>query len=357
MKRRAEDQGGARCSKLLCGDVQKELRPFEALPAYSSLSPAQRAIIRRVVAMLDSERDSVVISNPLEPASPIVYVTSAWQSMCGFSAQQAVGANPRLTQGMGTCQATLQSMRGALREQRACKVRLVNYKGATGEPFWNCLSVQPIFYERKLLLFAARLEDYTYRLNKLISAQPVQFCKSETHFQCRLNLLALTSAQGLARPALLEVRDGALDRVDESGSGAETAWEEQTTSLQLPTQFVRRLGWSKLTLTPEYLADRILDECAQLNMPCRVTEQQIGDGEVVRLEVFCGEPSRADGVHALLHVMPESVEGVYGVSVTRLQGDTFLFHDLYRKLRSRLSDITLGPDALLPASEPASKLA
>lgn len=48
----------------------------------------------------------------------------------------------------------------------------------------------------------------------------------------------------------------------------------------------------------------------------------------------------APGLRAVVHVMPEDDEGTYAISLMRLVGDTFEFHNLYRQLRGRLSDIT-----------------
>jgi hypothetical protein len=111
------------------------------LAAYQHLNPVQRAIIQRMKGMLDTGTHSVVITNPLMACSPIVFVTEAWQKMCGYTMEQAVGQNPRLTQGEGTDKETVRGMGIALANRRACKVRLINYRGHSREPFWNCLSV------------------------------------------------------------------------------------------------------------------------------------------------------------------------------------------------------------------------
>ena len=160
----------------------------ENFAAYQQLTGVQRAIIKRVIGMLDTEQDSVVLTNPLQSHSPIVYVTNAWQDMCGYNMAQALGQNPRITQGEGTDPETIRSMGVALANQQACRVRLVNYRGYNHEPFWNCLSVQPIFFNQKLVLFAARLQDYSHRLTRLVSISPAQFCKAGDCLQYRVRL-------------------------------------------------------------------------------------------------------------------------------------------------------------------------
>lgn len=141
-KRAAASQLEGSCSKQrgvgTCGSSAEH----ERLPAYQALTVTQRAILRRLTSIMDPEQDSVVITNPLQPQGPIVYVTNAWQDMCGYTTSQAVGQNPRLTQGEGTDPETVKSMRKALTAQQPCRVRIINYRGYNHEPFWNCLSVR-----------------------------------------------------------------------------------------------------------------------------------------------------------------------------------------------------------------------
>ena len=102
----------------------------------------QRAIMAQLVSKFDTENDSVVITNPLQPGGPICYVTNAWQDMCGYNMAQAVGQNPKLTQGENTDPDTVKTMKLALTAQQPCRVRIINYRGYNHEPFWNCLSVR-----------------------------------------------------------------------------------------------------------------------------------------------------------------------------------------------------------------------
>ena len=115
---------------------------YTTFPTYQQLTSVQRSIIARIIGMLDTEKDSVVITNPTQPHSPIVYVTHAWQDMCGYTMSEASGRNPRVTQGEGSDPETIRGMRKALSSEQACRVRLINYRGYNQEPFWNCLSVR-----------------------------------------------------------------------------------------------------------------------------------------------------------------------------------------------------------------------
>lgn len=252
--------------------------------AYIDLTASQKTILKRMVSLLRSETDSVVITNPLFSNSPIVHVTQAWQAMCGYTTREACGQNPRMTQGVGTDKDTIKLISAALALQRPCKVRLLNFRGDSKEPFWNCLTIHPVFHQKRLVFFMARLQDYSFRLNRLMHITPAQFCKagSDAH-ACRISLSRLQSAQGLARstpPALCIGRITELDEEVESlgavagECGARSFNESSSGELDdddsvevvpvVPTPIVKRLSFPRLLLEPEYIKERLQDECTQL---------------------------------------------------------------------------------------------
>jgi len=377
-----------------CARARHAGEGYESFATYQQLSVVQRSIIARIIGMLDTEQDSVVISNPLLPQSPIVYVTNAWQDMCGYNMGQAIGRNPRVTQGEGSDPETIRGMGIALSNQQACRVRLVNYRGYNHEPFWNCLSVQPILFRGDLVLFAARLQDYSHRLQRLVSLTPAQFTKCGSCFQYRVRLSDLHSARSLSQARVVDVTARELgaeivevegDDPDGDAGSARDASGGAAQTQGLPPRHVKRLGFGGLNLEPEYLLDRLRHECNDLGVPCVAQELEVAGTEVMRMEIrgkpggsssassfaplspaataaasttaasvsdvagaegrgtgLPGSPSaEAPGLRAVVHVMPEDDEGTYAISLMRLVGDTFEFHNLYRKLRERLSDITL----------------
>jgi len=338
---------------------------FSESDTFRQLKHSQQAIVRKVVDFLDTERDSVVITDPLQPSSPIVYVTNAWQQMCGYTSREAIGKNPRLTQGSGTSLDTVRSMSVALRQEQACKVRLINYRGDSQEPFWNCLSVQPIFLDRKLVLFAARLQDYSLPLTKIISCNPMQFCKTNECFQYRLRLSSLSGVKGLSMPRLLHVSQDELDlstaELEEDGemlASKDLPLDDMLESPPpIPARHIKRLGFKGLELEPEYLMDRLRHECEELDL--RAVSQSVdGTGsDIMRLDVS-GRPPResnsednvvSDGpVRLAIHIVPDNWEGSYSVSILRLSGDTFAIHGIYRAIRERLHDILIDTTSTTP---------
>merc|ERR1740130_1995692 len=104
-----------------------------------------------------------------------------------------------------------------------------------------------------------------------------------------------------------------------------------------PVPAVSRLGFKGLHLEPEYLLDRLRHECALLRLPCEVKQAVASGAELMRLDV---DMTTADGgVRMLIHVVPQDFDGAYSISFTRLSGDTFQFHSLYRTLRASMADL------------------
>jgi hypothetical protein len=93
-----------------------------------TLTPAQHEALGSVIDRLDTDEASVVITNPLLPDNPIVYVTRQWEQMCGFTYDEAVGRNARLTQGENSDTGVMKLVGSALRAKRSCKVMMLNYR-------------------------------------------------------------------------------------------------------------------------------------------------------------------------------------------------------------------------------------
>lgn len=239
--------------------------------------------------------------------------------------------------------------------------------------------MQPIFFKGELVLFAARLQDYSHRLTRLVSLKPAQFCKSGSCFQYRVRLGNLRSARSLSQARIVDVTARDLDNASVGIYASDT--EEMDVAVGVgapgggvPPRHVKRLGFGGLQLEPEYLLDRLRHECNDLGFPAITQDVEVAGTEVMRMEIRggpavfgaaaggssadAGAPlgaagaggisgisgiSGAAGMRAVVHVMPEDDEGTYAISLMRLQGDTFEFHSLYRKLRERLGDVTQMP--------------
>ena len=290
------------------------------------LCPAQSEVLKRVVAGLNLQ-SSVVITNPLKKDNPIVYVTKPWENMCGFTSSEAIGRNPRLTQGEHSDPAVIQLVSSALQQQRSCKVMMLNYRsGAADAPFWNMLSISPVMHQGSLVFYLANLQDYTYHMTKLVSLPPSQFCRSAEHHQLTRKLPEASARDNpreanWARPGIFEADDTCVIN----------APKPSHPNAQL---HMRRLGWARLNLEPEHLADRLSD-CLQL-MDAKYERVEASDE--AHDDVFCVN-AEISGVAARFMVSRDPNDEVsWRIACTRLGGDTFAYHNAFRQLRELLGD-------------------
>jgi len=97
--------------------------------------------------------NGILVTDPNLPDNPITYANPAFEWMTGYSAEEVIGRNCRFLQGEDREQPAVQELREAIREGRYLTVVLRNYK-KDGTPFWNELSVSPVYDE------AGRLTRY-----------------------------------------------------------------------------------------------------------------------------------------------------------------------------------------------------
>ncbi|WP_297884404.1 bacterio-opsin activator domain-containing protein [uncultured Halorubrum sp.] len=88
----------------------------------------------------------ISISDPDLPDYPLVYVNDAWKDHTGYPVEEALGRNPRFLQGPGTDPETVEEIAEALGNEEEVTVEIRNYR-RDGTPFWNELTVAPIYDE------------------------------------------------------------------------------------------------------------------------------------------------------------------------------------------------------------------
>jgi len=301
----------------------------------AALQPLQHSMLSKFVRSIDASKESIVITNPLVSGNPIVYVTEPWQTMCGFTYGEAVGKNPRLTQGEKSDPKVVQAISGALSNQSSCKVQLLNYReGDVSKPFWNMLSISPLKHRGGLLLYIASLQDYSYHIGQLVSLTPAQFCRVAEHQQRGRRvgserMLSLT----LAKPAIYEA-DDEYPLVEPLAS---------TSANRFTSPQIKRLGWGQLTLEPEHLVDRVTDALQHIDATYETKWQGDSEGESFIVN------AQLNGV-AFRAIVSEDRDGHHRLSCVRLSGDTFAYHQAFRQLRELLGDAV--KDSVGPSGAP-----
>lgn len=100
---------------------------------------------------LESLLAGLVVWDATVPEAPIVYANVAWEELTGYDREEAIGRNCRFLQGEETDPRAATELAAAVREQRHARVTLLNYR-KDGAPFWNEVSLSPIFDENGRLI-------------------------------------------------------------------------------------------------------------------------------------------------------------------------------------------------------------
>ncbi|KAI4318598.1 hypothetical protein MLD38_032279 [Melastoma candidum] len=88
-------------------------------------------------------QQTFVVSDFTKPDCPIIYASSGFFAMTGYSQNEIIGRNCRFLQGPRTDQDEVAKIRSAVKTGRSYCGRLLNYK-KNGTPFWNLLTLTPI---------------------------------------------------------------------------------------------------------------------------------------------------------------------------------------------------------------------
>ncbi|WCJ28611.1 phototropin 2 [Euphorbia peplus] len=92
---------------------------------------------------LASLQQTFVVSDATKPDCPIMYASSGFFTMTGYSSKEVIGRNCRFLQGAETDMKEVAKIRDAVKSGKSFCGRLLNYK-KDGTPFWNLLTVTPI---------------------------------------------------------------------------------------------------------------------------------------------------------------------------------------------------------------------
>ena len=105
----------------------------------------------------------VVVTDPSQDDNPIVLANPGFTAMTGYEFEEVVGQNCRLLQGPQTDETAVDEIRRAIAERRKASAVMQNYR-KDGTPFWNELTISPVFNEAgELINFIGLQRDITER--------------------------------------------------------------------------------------------------------------------------------------------------------------------------------------------------
>lgn len=92
---------------------------------------------------LSTLQQTFVVSDATKPDCPIMFASSGFFNMTGYSSKEVIGRNCRFLQGADTDQNEVAKIRNCVKTGTGYCGRLLNYK-KDGTPFWNLLTITPI---------------------------------------------------------------------------------------------------------------------------------------------------------------------------------------------------------------------
>ncbi len=117
----------------------------------------------RLAAAIANVTVGVVIVDAQAPDWPIVFSNPAFSAITGYPHGEIVGRNCRFLQGARTDRGTMTRLRLALQHRQPFCGELLNYR-KDGTPFWNEVSIGPVFDEANVLThFVGVTHDVTAR--------------------------------------------------------------------------------------------------------------------------------------------------------------------------------------------------
>ena len=136
------------------GVLQVPITPGEIATQVAVVMYAHRASQRRYHAawrelrlnrrIFRSVTAGISVASATLPDLPLIYVNPAFEAMTGYSRSEVQGRNCRFLEGKERNQPSLSVVRDALSNQRKGVAVLKNFR-KDGTPFWNELSLSPIF--------------------------------------------------------------------------------------------------------------------------------------------------------------------------------------------------------------------
>lgn len=121
-------------------------RPYRYLAIRFDITQRKQleATLRLQEQAIAASHNGIVITDARQPDNPIIYVNPSFERITGYPAAEALGRNCRFLQREDSDQPGLDALRQAVREGTDCTVEVLNYR-KDGQPFWNHLSISPIY--------------------------------------------------------------------------------------------------------------------------------------------------------------------------------------------------------------------
>ncbi len=115
-----------------------------------------------IASAIEEAPIGISLSDPSLSDYPLVYANDAWETVTGYDTEEVLGRNPRLLQGPQSDPETVERLSTAIDNEEPVHVEIRNYK-RDGTPFWNELTVAPVYDDGELSHYVGFQIDVTDR--------------------------------------------------------------------------------------------------------------------------------------------------------------------------------------------------
>lgn len=102
--------------------------------------------------VVDASNDGIVVAEQEGDDNILIYANPAFERLTGYSVDDILYQDCRFLQAGDRAQPGLDLIRQAVHEHRPCRQVIRNYR-KDGSPFWNELSITPVFNEADQLTY------------------------------------------------------------------------------------------------------------------------------------------------------------------------------------------------------------
>ncbi len=129
---------------------------------FSDVSEHKKALEKATLfeSAVESIDVGITLADPNLSDTPLIYANPAFLEKTGYSKEEVIGRNCRFLQGDSRDQSAREMIRQAIHEHSSTQTELLNYT-KSGEPFYNFLTLSPIYLHNELRYFVGVQHDIT----------------------------------------------------------------------------------------------------------------------------------------------------------------------------------------------------
>ena len=102
--------------------------------------------------VIEASNDGIVVAEQEGDDNILIYANPAFERLTGYAVDDILYRDCRFLQGEDRDQPALQAIREAVKNNQPCRQIIRNYR-KDGTPFWNVLSITPVFNEADQLTY------------------------------------------------------------------------------------------------------------------------------------------------------------------------------------------------------------